>query len=87
MTQHERAVVTPLYAMIEGRSVGEIVNLLWRERLLNLTEMERRYFVSEVERRVREGGKKQRAMADVAHESRCSFEKVRHAIYRVRTKK
>ena len=87
MTDREQKLIYPLYNIVRGRRSCEIIDVLWREGLLNRVEVEKRYFVREVERRVREGQVKRRAMVDVAREAECSFEKVRLALYKTKIRK
>ncbi len=81
MTQYEQKLIFPLYNMVRGKSPAEAIRTLWRQGLLDRKSMERGYFVREVERRVREGEGRSAAMTNVALEAKCSYEKVRRAIY------
>lgn len=81
MTQYEQKLIFPLYNMIRGKSSAEAIRILWRQGLLDRKGMERGYFVREVARRVREGEMKSLAITNVAIEARCSYEKVRRAVY------
>ena len=87
MTQREQKMVYPLYNLVRGKRASEVVDYLWREGLLNRVAVERRYFAHEIERQLREGEVKSVAMAQLACEARCSYEKVRHAIYKTNSKK
>ena len=69
---------------IKDESAYKVVSALWDMGLLNRVNAERLYISREVERRVRDGEMKQRAIELVAREMNCSFEKVRAVVYRAK---
>jgi len=54
---------------------------MWDEGLLNRKALERLYIGKEVERRVRAGEMKVRAIEQLSEELGCSYEKIRAAVY------
>ena len=69
---------------LKDESAYRVVSALWDMGLLNRVYAERLYISREVERRVRDGEMKQRAIELVAREMNCSFEKVRAVVYRAK---
>ena len=69
---------------LKDESAYRVVSALWDMGLLNRVYAERLYISREVERRVRDGEMKQRALELVAREMNCSFEKVRAVVYRAK---
>ena len=84
MNDKERRMTHLLKRRLQGKTPTEVVDILWREGLLNRVEIERQYISDEVERRVRDGVGKVRAIEIVAYDIGCSYEKVRAAVYRKR---
>ena len=66
---------------LKDESAYRVVSALGDMGLLNRVYAERLYISREVERRVRDGEMKQRAIELVAAEMNCSFEKVRAVVY------
>ena len=82
MTTAERRIVAPLLDEAAAIGGGEaVVRWLWREGLLDIRGAERRAICREVDRRVRRGQGRCRAMDEVADRYGCSYEKVRAAVY------
>jgi hypothetical protein len=54
---------------------------MWEQGLLDKRAIERLYINSEIERRVRDGEAKTRAMQQLSCELGCSYEKVRAVVY------
>ena len=82
MYNRDKRVLHPLKRMVKGKSPSDIIDMLWREGLLNHLAMERQYIRDEVNHRVRNGESKMRAIEMVAYDIGCSFEKVRSVVYR-----
>jgi hypothetical protein len=78
---NKRKLLTTLLRRVEQRSINESVNLMWEQGLLDKRAVERLYINSEVERRVRAGEVKTRAMQQLSDELGCSYEKVRAVVY------
>lgn len=82
MGNRDKRVLYLLKRKVEGKPPAEIIDMLWREDMLNHLVMERQYIQDEVSRRVRNGESKMRAIEMVAYDIGCSFEKVRSVVYR-----
>ena len=54
---------------------------MWQRGLLNRVAIERLYIQNEVNRRVRDGEAKMRAIEQISSELGCSYEKVRGVVY------
>ena len=54
---------------------------MWNENLLDKRALERLYINSEVDRRVRAGEGKTKAIEQISQELGCSYEKARGAVY------
>ena len=78
---NKRKFLNSLLKRVEQRSINESVNLMWEQGLLDKRAVERLYINSEVERRVRAGEVKTRAMQQLSDELGCSYEKVRAVVY------
>lgn len=76
-----RRLFTPL--MIELRDMPSDVALewLWSRGMIDIAALESRAIRLAVEHRYRSGERKTRAMDEVAHQFRCSYEKVRKIVY------
>ena len=66
---------------VHNKSLSEAVSIMWQQGLLNKAAIERLYINNEVQRRVRGGENKTRAIAQVSMELECSYEKARAAVY------
>lgn len=65
-----------------GRSqLHDAIEQMWSEGLLDRRALERLYINSEVERRVKAGESKTRAIEQLSQELGCSYEKARGAVY------
>ncbi len=78
---NKRKFLNSLLKRVEQRSINESVNLMWEQGLLDKRAIERLYINSEIERRVRDGEAKTRAMQQLSCELGCSYEKVRAVVY------
>lgn len=69
-----------------GRSpLTDAVEQMWNENLLDKRALERLYINAEVERRVRAGEGKTKAIEQLSQELGCSYEKARGAVYNKKT--
>lgn len=85
--QNKRKLLIALFNKIEARTLTEAVEQMWNEELLDRKALERLYIGSEIERRVRAGEVKTKAIEQLSEELNCSYEKVRTAVYRKNTKR
>lgn len=74
-------LLTPLLDSVGGMSGTETLKMMIREGLVDRRAAEALYARSEVERMIRRGTGRCRAMEYVAEELCCSYEKVRAMIY------
>ncbi|MBQ3027033.1 MAG: hypothetical protein IJD27_05840 [Alistipes sp.] len=81
MTPVKRKLLRSLLNKVQQRPLNEAVELMWESDLLNKKALEKLYIDNEIERRVRAGEVKVRAMEQLSTELGCSFEKVRSAVY------
>lgn len=81
MKQTERKFLISLLERVQNKSLNEAVEAMWRQGLLNKVALERLYIHNEVQRRVRAGEVKVRAIDQLSKEMNCSYEKVRAAVY------
>ena len=79
--QNKRKLLISLLDRIEQNNLTSAVEQMWNENLLDKRALERLYINSEVERRVRAGEVKTRAMQQLSDELGCSYEKVRAVVY------
>lgn len=86
MRRNDRKLLTSLRNAIGTKSGVEVVEYMWQRGLCNRPAVERLYFTAEVERRVRAGETKCRAIKQVSTEMSCSYEKVRTAVYSKQSK-
>ena len=82
MCNRDKRVLHILKRRVEGKRPADIIDMLWRENMLNPLMMERQYIKEEVAHRVRNGEAKMWAIEMVAYDIGCSFEKVRSVVYR-----
>lgn len=68
--------------MVKNKSLSEAITTMWSRGLLNKVALERLYINNEVQRRVRAGEVKVRAIEQLSREMSCSYEKARAAVYR-----
>lgn len=78
---NKRKFLTSLLKRVEARTFSESVDAMWEQGLLNKRAIERLYINSEIERRVRAGEVKTKAMQQLSYELGCSYEKVRAVVY------
>ncbi len=79
-----KRLLQPVIAGIGALSGEALVKRLWSEGLLDVRALERRAIRLDVERRVRAGEGRCRAMDAVACDFCCSYEKVREIVYNKR---
>lgn len=82
MTQTERKLQLLLLNMVKNKSLPEAITTMWRGGLFNKVALERLYINDEVQRRVRGGETKVRAIEQLSKEMSCSYEKARAAVYK-----
>lgn len=87
MKQTERKLLISLLDQVRDKSLAEAVKTMWQQGLLNRVALERLYINNEVQRRVRAGEMKVRAIDQLSKEMSCSYEKVRAAVYDKQIKK
>ncbi|MBR5808065.1 MAG: hypothetical protein IKY24_05530 [Alistipes sp.] len=87
MNLTERKLLISLLGIVQNKSLSEAVKMMWQQGLLNRTALERLYIGNEVQRRVRAGEVKVRAIDQLSREMNCSYEKVRAAVYNKQIKK
>lgn len=81
MKLSERKLLISLLDRVQNKSLFEAVEAMWQLGLLNRVALERLYINNEVQRRVRAGEIKVRAIDQLSKEMNCSYEKVRAAVY------
>ncbi|MBR2031877.1 MAG: hypothetical protein IKA04_06645 [Alistipes sp.] len=81
MARNDRKLLSSLRDAIGAKRGMEVVEYMWQRGLCNRPAVERLYFATEVERRVRAGETKCRAIEQLSKEMSCSYEKVRTAVY------
>ena len=83
----ERKLLISLLNVVQNKSLSDAVKVMWQQGLLNKVAVERLYISNEVQRRVRAGEIKVRAIDQLSKEMNCSYEKVRAAVYSKQIKK
>lgn len=83
----ERKLLISLLNVVQNKSLSDAVKEMWQQGLLNKVALERLYINNEVQRRVRAGEIKVRAIDQLSKEMNCSYEKVRAAVYGKQIKK
>lgn len=81
MNTTERKLLTSLLSSVPSGNLHDAVNAMWQRGLLNRVAIERLYIQNEVNRRVRGGEAKMRAIEQISSELGCSYEKVRGVVY------
>lgn len=79
--RNKQKLLNSLLSRVRQKSLHGAIEQMWEEGLLNQTAIERLYIGHEVERRVRAGEGKMRAIEQLSAELGCSYEKVRAAVY------
>ena len=74
-------MLTSLLSSVPSGNLHDAVNAMWQRGLLNRVAIERLYIQNEVNRRVRGGEAKMRAIEQISSELECSYEKVRGVVY------
>ena len=82
-----RKLLISLLNVVQNKSLSDAVKEMWQQGLLNKVALERLYINNEVQRRVRAGEIKVRAIDQLSKEMNCSYEKVRAAVYSKQIKK
>ena len=78
---HKRKLLIALLNKIGRSPLPDAIEQMWNESLLDKRALERLYINSEVERRVRAGESKTKAIEQLSRELGCSYEKARGAVY------
>ncbi len=81
MTRNERKLMVAAMSGLHNMSLNGAIESMWQRGLLNKRAIEQLYIREEVNRRVRAGEVKVRAIRQLSEELNCSFEKVRAAVY------
>lgn len=81
MTRNDRKLIVSLMDNLRNMPLSTAVESMWKMGFLNKIAIEKYYIHSEVNRRVRAGETKTRAIAQLSSEMDCSYEKVRAAVY------
>lgn len=87
MKHNEKKLIRSLLDKVYNKSLSEAVDIMWQQGLLNRVALERLYINNEVQRRVRAGEVKVRAIEQLSQEMSCSYEKIRAAVYNKGTMK
>jgi hypothetical protein len=80
MPKHQK-FLTLLFKKLQRQCSEKALLQMWNEGLLNLKAIEKLYVCHEIERRVRDGEHKTKAMEQLADELSCSYEKIRAIVY------
>lgn len=80
-SRDRRRLFVPLVIELRNLSADEALEMLWREGLLDVRNIEYRAIRRAVARHVRSGEHKCRAMENVANEFDCSYDKVKMVVY------
>ena len=83
--KNRQKLLNSLLDKIGHKSINLAIEQMWSEGLLNQKALEQLYIGKEVERRVRAGETKIRAIEQLSKELGCSYEKVRAAVYKKET--
>ena len=78
---HKRKLLIALLNKIGHSQLSDAIEKMWNESLLDKRALERLYINSEVDRRVRAGESKIKAIEQLSQELGCSYEKARGAVY------
>lgn len=85
--RNKRKLLIALCNKIEAHTLTGAIEQMWDEGVLDRKALERLYIGTEIERRVRAGEAKTKAMEQLSEELNCSYEKVRTAVYQKSTKR
>lgn len=77
----KRKLLIALLNKVGRNQLHDAIEQMWSEGLLDRRALERLYINSEVERRVKAGEGKTRAIEQLSQELGCSYEKARGAVY------
>ena len=85
--KNKRKLLIALLNRVGESRLSEAIERMWQEELLDRRALERLYINAEVDRRVRAGESKTKAIAQLSQELGCSYEKARGAVYYKKEKK
>lgn len=85
--KNKRKLLIALLNKVGESRLSEAIERMWQEELLDRRALERLYINAEVDRRVRAGESKTKAIAQLSQELGCSYEKARGAVYYKKEKK
>lgn len=83
----KRKLLIALLNRVGENRLSDAIERMWQEELLDRRALERLYINAEVDRRVRAGESKTRAIEQLSRELGCSYEKARGAVYYKKEKK
>lgn len=82
MTKHETALIAEVKKSVKHLPASQIIDSLWQMGLLSPKGIERLAIEQRYKELVQSGMAKCRAMDQTAFDFACSYEKIRHIIYR-----
>lgn len=85
--KNKRKLLIALLNNVGQSRLSDAVERMWQEGLLDRRALERLYISAEVDRRVRAGESKTKAIEQLSKELGCSYEKARGAVYYKKEKK
>ena len=77
----KRKLLIALLNRVGENRLSDAIERMWQEELLDRRALERLYINAEVDRRVRAGESKTKAIEQLSRELGCSYEKARGAVY------
>ena len=77
----KRKLLIALLNRVGENRLSDAIERMWQEELLDRRALERLYINAEVDRRVRAGESKTKAIEQLSRELGCSYEKVRGVVY------
>jgi hypothetical protein len=83
----KRKLLIALLNRVGENRLSDAIERMWQEELLDRRALERLYINAEVDRRVRAGESKTKAIEQLSRELGCSYEKARGAVYYKKEKK
>jgi hypothetical protein len=83
----KRKLLIALLNRVGENRLSDAIERMWQEELLDRRALERLYINAEVDRRVRAGESKTKAIEQMSRELGCSYEKARGAVYYKKEKK
>jgi hypothetical protein len=79
--KNKRKLLIALLNKVGDNRLSDAVEQMWQEELLDMRALERLYINTEVDRRVKAGESKTKAIEQLSQELGCSYEKARGAVY------